>query len=45
MPGVKLAPIEGFAGHGAFKESLSKGIFPELLDRLFGGKQITKVAS
>jgi hypothetical protein len=44
MPGVKLAPIEGFSGHGAFTESLSRGIFPDLLDRLFGGKQVTKAA-
>ena len=44
MPGVKLVPIEGFAGHGAFTESVTRRIFPELLDRLFGSKPITKDA-
>jgi len=44
MPGVKLVPIEGFTGHGAFTESVTRRLFPELLDMLFGGKPVTKAA-
>jgi hypothetical protein len=45
MPGIKLVPIEGFVGHGAFTESVTRRLFPDLLDMLFGGKPVTKAAS
>ncbi len=45
IPGVKFAPIEGFTGHGAFTESVTRRIFPDLLDRLFGGQTITKATT
>ncbi len=40
VKGVDLDPIEGFSGHGAFTESLSRDIFPGLLDQLFCGERI-----
>ncbi len=40
VPGVKLAPIEGFARHGSFTESLSKDRVTPLLDELFSAQQV-----
>jgi hypothetical protein len=45
MPGVKLFPVEGFPDHGSFTETLSRGVFPDLLDELFVGKRIMNPAS
>lgn len=43
--GVQMYPIEGFPGHGSFAESLSRGVFPDLLDMLFAGQRVTNPAS